>query len=222
MWILGPAAAPTISAVTRYPPSSAGSLTTVPSSTTSRAGSVMLDPTSPVSLSTVRTSSTDAFSCLPPQRTIAYTANSSPLRQPLSSARRCLRGPVSVAHRRPCRRAPAAGEGSRISVQPELIHAPKVQDTRFGPVLLPPGPAPASAVAVVGVRHGRRGGGGVPGCADRLGLCPAATAAARGRRRGRGGASVPGGVTAAGVAGLAGFPAAVRRAAGGASRVVGR
>src|SRR5690348_3071205 len=46
---------------------------TLPSSTTSTAGSVTLEPTSPASVSTVRTSSTDAFSCLPPQRTIAYT-----------------------------------------------------------------------------------------------------------------------------------------------------
>src|SRR5580693_4286277 len=42
-------------------------------STTSRAGSVMLEPTSPGSLSTVTTSSSTTFSCLPPQRTIAYT-----------------------------------------------------------------------------------------------------------------------------------------------------
>src|SRR5690242_2534727 len=42
-------------------------------STTSRAVSVTLEPTSPGSLSTVRTSSSATFSCLPPQRTIAYT-----------------------------------------------------------------------------------------------------------------------------------------------------
>src|ERR1700722_397749 len=82
MLILGPLTAPTISAVTRYPPSSAGSLMTLPSSTTSKVGSVTLDPTSPDSLSTVRTSSTDAFSCLPPQRTIAYTESLSSLCQP--------------------------------------------------------------------------------------------------------------------------------------------
>src|SRR5215469_1937332 len=76
MLILGPAAAPTISAVTWYELSSAGSLMTLPSSTTSTAGRVTLVPTSPDSLSTVRTSSTDAFSCLPPQRTIAYTESS--------------------------------------------------------------------------------------------------------------------------------------------------
>src|SRR5580700_4319901 len=46
---------------------------TLPSSTTSTAGSVTLEPTLPARVSTVRTSSTDAFSCLPPQRTIAYT-----------------------------------------------------------------------------------------------------------------------------------------------------
>src|SRR5260370_8494763 len=42
-------------------------------STTSRAVSVMLDPALPSSLSTVTTSSSATFSCLPPQRTIAYT-----------------------------------------------------------------------------------------------------------------------------------------------------
>src|SRR6476659_4815519 len=42
-------------------------------STTRRAVSVMLEPTSPGSLSTVTTSSSATFSCLPPQRTIAYT-----------------------------------------------------------------------------------------------------------------------------------------------------
>src|SRR6266487_3324793 len=39
----------------------------------STADSVITEPISPESLSTVRTSSTDARSCLPPQRTIAYT-----------------------------------------------------------------------------------------------------------------------------------------------------
>src|SRR5215472_11098268 len=42
-------------------------------STTSKAGSVTLEPTPPGSLSTVTTSSSATFSCLPPQRTIAYT-----------------------------------------------------------------------------------------------------------------------------------------------------
>ena len=47
---------------------------TLPSSTTRSAGSVMLDPgSSSASLSTVSTSSRATFSCLPPQRTIAYT-----------------------------------------------------------------------------------------------------------------------------------------------------
>src|SRR5215469_8538009 len=73
MLIFGPAAGPRISAVTWYPPSSALSLITWPPSTMSTAGSVTVEPISPASLSTVRTSSTDALSCLPPQRTIAYT-----------------------------------------------------------------------------------------------------------------------------------------------------
>src|SRR6185437_12612384 len=42
----------------------------------STADSVTVEPISPASLSTVRTSSTDALSCLPPQRTIAYTKDS--------------------------------------------------------------------------------------------------------------------------------------------------
>src|SRR6516162_4110533 len=59
---------------------------TLPSSTTRTAGSVTLDPTSPARVSTVRTSSTAAFSCLPPQRTIAYTEELS----------LCLCGPVAL------------------------------------------------------------------------------------------------------------------------------
>src|SRR5262245_14578188 len=59
---------------------------TLPSSTTSTAGSVTLDPTSPGRVSTVRTSSTAAFSCLPPQRTIAYTEELS----------LCLCGPIAL------------------------------------------------------------------------------------------------------------------------------
>src|SRR5215471_9851303 len=70
-------------------------------STTSRAGSVTLEPTSPGSLSTVTTSSSATFSCLPPQRTIAYTRELSlPLR-----FLACLGTPV------PPRRA-------RLNVQP--------------------------------------------------------------------------------------------------------
>src|SRR5215467_8894930 len=86
MLILGPAAAPTISAVTWYELSSAGSLITLPSSTTRTAGSVTLAPTSPGSLSTVRTSSTDAFSCLPPQNTTANTESLSSYCQPAAGA----------------------------------------------------------------------------------------------------------------------------------------
>src|SRR5215470_11478753 len=74
MLIFGPLAGPTTSAVTSYLLSSAASLMTVPSSTTSSAGNVTLDPaSSSASLSTVSTSSRATFSCLPPQRTIAYT-----------------------------------------------------------------------------------------------------------------------------------------------------
>src|ERR1022692_1685628 len=87
MLIFGPLPGPRISAGTRYPPSTAGSLMTLLPSTTSTADSVRLDPTSPLSLSTVRTSSTDAFSCLPPQRTIAYTVNSLPCACPPRDSR---------------------------------------------------------------------------------------------------------------------------------------
>src|SRR5215472_1239627 len=112
MLILGPAAAPTISAVTWYDRSSAGLLITLPSSTTSTAGSVTLAPISPDSLSTVSTSSTDAFSCLPPQRTIAYTESLSSYCQPAAGAefggspptrhhrlgRACLRWRTGLSH----------------------------------------------------------------------------------------------------------------------------
>src|ERR1700761_1538652 len=86
MLIFGPAASPTISAVIWYPPTLAGSEITLSSSTTRTAASVMLEPTSPESLSTFRTSSTDTFSCRPPARTIAYTRE-------LSLPRACPRIP---------------------------------------------------------------------------------------------------------------------------------
>src|SRR5947209_8469952 len=77
-------------------------------STTSRAGSVMLEPTSPGSLSTVTTSSSATFSCLPPQRTIAYTRELSlsfalpsvPWNSGITTA-----GSLERAYRRPRRRA---------------------------------------------------------------------------------------------------------------------
>src|SRR5438876_985011 len=102
---------------------------TLPSSTTSTAGSVTLEPTSPASVSTVRTSSTAAFSCLPPQRTIAYTENSlsalcglSLVRAPHRSApvrmpdQNDTRGPPALAHGWP--RAPPPGS---ILVGPRLV-----------------------------------------------------------------------------------------------------
>src|SRR6266571_798120 len=123
MLILGPLAGPMISAVTWYLPSTAGSLMTLSSSTTSTAGSVRLDPTSPASLSTVRTSSTDAFSCLPPQRTIAYTVNSLSLMR----ARREIRGISSTSMR--AGRCLAHGiTGGRPP--PDLSCAPSTKATR--------------------------------------------------------------------------------------------
>src|SRR4051812_3026225 len=74
MLIFGPLVAPRISAVTSYLATSAGALTTLSPLTTRIVGSTTVEPISPANLSTVSTSSTATFSCLPPQRTIAYTA----------------------------------------------------------------------------------------------------------------------------------------------------
>src|SRR6516162_11639182 len=79
---------------------------TLPSSTTSTAGSVTMDPTSPDSVSTVRTSSTAAFSCLPPQRTIAYTEE------------------LSLCLVRAHRAVPAAAEQARSGARQPLHRAP--------------------------------------------------------------------------------------------------
>src|SRR6266542_2476164 len=154
MLILGPLAGPMISAVTWYLPSTAGSLMTLSSSTTSTAGSVRLDPTSPASLSTVRTSSTDAFSCLPPQRTIAYTVNSlSPLCWPAA------RFAESARHR--SKRAAALRTAWPAAEIPlDLCCAPTTKATRRGArsdrrrrrplVLLIAGQAAALAASVAG------------------------------------------------------------------------
>src|ERR1700730_9796027 len=75
--IFGRLTAARISAVTWYFASSPAALTTLSPATTSSAGNVPVSPTFPASLSTVSTSSTATFSCLPPQRTIAYTRNPS-------------------------------------------------------------------------------------------------------------------------------------------------
>src|SRR5690606_5729136 len=69
--IFGPLVSPRISALTVNRPAS---VVTSPSLTTSTVGSVTEEPTSPATLSTSRTSPTETFCCLPPQRTIAYTA----------------------------------------------------------------------------------------------------------------------------------------------------
>src|ERR1700722_20143745 len=191
MLILGPLVAPRISAVISYRPSSAGSLMTLSSSTTRTAGSVTLDPTSPVSLSTVRTSSTDAFSCLPPQRTIAYTANSSPLHRPgrgLRLQHTCsrqfrARGPVSVAHRLSSRGAARANSCAEDpGYQNQDVPRPPGQ----------PGRAVCGSAVPVRVGDGRPGAAARPGRAvggprRRPGAAPAAPPAARSRlgRRGR-------------------------------------
>src|SRR5512139_1978661 len=108
MLILGPLTAPMISAVISYLASSAGALTTLSPSTTSSAGNVTDEPASPASLSTVSTSSTATFSCLPPQRTIAYTA------EPLPYARlRRVSAAISDRRSRNRRREAAASESPR-------------------------------------------------------------------------------------------------------------
>src|SRR5215831_9563665 len=87
-------------------------------STTSRAGNVMLEPTSPGSLSTVTTSSSATFSCLPPQRTIAYTRELSLSLRFLA----CLGTPVSPrrarlnVHTGPAQRATPDRQGYQTSV----------------------------------------------------------------------------------------------------------
>src|SRR5262249_39577992 len=90
---------------------------TLPSSTTSTAGSVTLDPTSPARVSTVRTSSTAAFSCLPPQRTIAYTEELS----------LCLCGPIALL--RGC--GPRTRRGARQPCTGTLATQPRIRPVRW-------------------------------------------------------------------------------------------
>src|SRR6266851_5910728 len=110
---------------------------TLSSSTTSTAGSVRLEPTSPASLSTVKTSSTDAFSCLPPQRTIAYTENS----LSLVRARREICG--IVRHRCEPARLPYARPSPRHCCHRRLRRADHKEYQTCGPQpagLSPPPP----------------------------------------------------------------------------------
>src|SRR5260370_22979773 len=91
----------------------------------------MLDPALPSSLSTVTTSSSATFSCLPPQRTIAYTRDLSfvalSLRAPARrwSPRRlaCTSGPAQRAT--PDRQGYQTAEHPRTeTVPPRPPHAP--------------------------------------------------------------------------------------------------
>src|SRR5260370_16677019 len=91
----------------------------------------MLDPALPSSLSTVTTSSSATFSCLPPQRTIAYTRDLSfvalSLRAPARrwSPRRlaCTSGPAQRAT--PDRQGYQTAEHPRTeTVPPRPRHAP--------------------------------------------------------------------------------------------------
>src|SRR5437879_567128 len=126
---------------------------TLPSSTTSTAGSVTLDPTSPDSVSTVRTSSTAAFSCLPPQRTIAYTEELS----------LCLCGPVALFPQPRTRHEvglvssapgtlgnPALDPSCALAIQairPQPPPRPQALPARRLPRPCPAGPAPGSRPA---------------------------------------------------------------------------
>src|SRR5215469_1487435 len=189
MLIFGPAAGPRISAVTWYPPSSARSLITFSPSTMSTAGSVMVEPTSPASLSTVRTSSTDALLCLPPQRTIAYTKNSLSLvparRRIAASYERRGDRAADIARRSP---AGPADRGRSQSPRPATAsdHCPgqrrhanhREYQTMYrqspapgsGPALTA-GNWPAESASLVLVSAGvARSGGPALRCADRLGL----------------------------------------------------
>src|SRR3954467_5363122 len=74
MLILGPLTAPRISAVIVNFASSSTALTMLEPSTTSTGAKFTTSPTSALILSTVSSSPTLTFSCLPPARTIAYTA----------------------------------------------------------------------------------------------------------------------------------------------------
>src|SRR5258707_7103324 len=114
----------------------------------------MLEPTSPWSLSTFSTSSTDTFSCRPPQRTIAYTRE-------LSLPRACPHESRGHSGDR-CR-----NDGARLNFQLALgevrriagmTHAPKAKVTRQpapgapvpGTPPLTPLPPPAQAPQALG------------------------------------------------------------------------
>src|SRR5215469_1375652 len=179
MLIFGPLDGPRISAVTAYPPSSARSLTTFSPSTMSTAGSVIVEPTSPASLSTVRTSSTDALLCVPPQRTIAYTKELSPWCQPAAESRPHQNveatGPADIARRSRRNSLWAARHADQKEYQTTRRQSPAAVSC--------PGPAPrpesacspsrvaaavlSSAAALAGVAVS---GGPASRCADRLGL----------------------------------------------------
>ena len=76
MVIFGPLVGLTTSAVTLTLASLPASLVTVEPSTSRSGVRSMLSPASPFTLSMMRTSPTDTFSCRPPARTIAYTLSS--------------------------------------------------------------------------------------------------------------------------------------------------
>src|SRR5438552_15343932 len=65
---------PTTSAVTETPASACAPVVTLVPSTTRTAGRVTVSPSAPGSFSTSTTSPTATLCCLPPLRTIAYTA----------------------------------------------------------------------------------------------------------------------------------------------------
>src|SRR4029077_11901361 len=117
---------------------------------TSTAGSVTLEPTSPASVSTVRTSSTAAFSCLPPQRTIAYTEKLISALCGLSLVRAPHRSaPVRMPDQNDTRGPPALAYGWPRAPHPGSIRCAILSDA-----------APASARCGLGGRAAEDRGAG--------------------------------------------------------------
>src|SRR5215472_8390420 len=153
----------------------------------STAGSVMVEPTPPASLSTVRTSSTDALLCLPPQRTIAYTKNSLslvPARRRIATSyerrgdraaditRRSPAGPADPS-RSPWPRPPSdhcLGQRRHASDKEYQTMTGQSPAPGSGPALTA-GSWPVESASPALVSAGvARSGGPASRCADRLGL----------------------------------------------------
>src|SRR5215510_7543303 len=121
MSILGPKVSPRISAVTLTLASFLASAVTLPSSTSSTAGSSSDSPGRASTLSISRTSPTATFCCWPPLRTIAYTADSLSRQKGMA--------------RHTCTRADLQGYGLRpssVKAGRALGHARRLQRGRLG------------------------------------------------------------------------------------------